>query len=179
MNLPKTRLYGDGPILHWMNLARFFPPLILFTLIFAAIELLYVARASAMRSLAVRLGLRYTRGDPRKWYLPKAYKPSPASFRLRGYPVDTLNRMWNVIEGEHGGVKVLIVDATLSMGGKRGRYSTFVATKTDENLFRLRTEPEKIAQSNGWTALYRLRFWQTPWTLSIRRIEEHLASLRG
>jgi hypothetical protein len=82
-------------------------------------------------------------------------------------------------EGEHGGVKVLIVDATLSMGGKRGRYSTFVATRTDENLFRLRTEPEKIAQSNGWTALYRLRFWQTPWTLSIRRIEEHLASLSG
>ena len=173
------RLSRNARILHWMNLARFVPPLILITLIFAAIKLLYVARASAMRSLAFRLGLRYTRGDPRIWYIPKGYKPSPASFRLRGYPVDTLNRMWNVIEGEHGGVNVLIVDATLSMGGKRGRYSTFIATKTDENLFGLRTDPEKIAQSNGWTAIYRLRFWQIPWTLSIRRIEEHLASLGG
>lgn len=160
-----------------MNLVRFVPPLILITLLFAAIKMLYVARASAMRSLAVRLGLRYTRGDPRIWYLPRGHKPSPTSFRLKGYPVDTLNRMWNVIEGEKGGVKVLIVDTTLSMGGKRGRYSTFIATKTDENLFEFRTDPEKIAQSNGWTALYRLRFWQIPWTLSIRRIEEHLAGL--
>ena len=177
--MPKTRLVRNAPILHWMNFARFVPPLMLIALIFAAIKLLYVARASAMRSLASRLGLRYTPGDPRIWYLPKGHKPSPISFRLRGYPVDTLNRMWNVIEGEKGGVKVLIVDATLSMGGRRGRYSTFVATKTDENLFGLRTDPEKIAQSNGWSALYRLRFWQIPWTLSIRRIEEHLGSLDG
>lgn len=82
-----------------------------------------------------------------------------------------------MIEGDKNGVRVLILDSTLSMGGKRGRYSTFIALRTDKNPFEDKDAHEKIAHSNGWTALYRLRFWQIPWTLSIQRIEEHLNNL--
>jgi hypothetical protein len=153
------------------------PILLALTLIIVGIKSLYRSRASAMRALALKGGFQYTEGDPRFWNLPKDHNPLPTSFRLRGYPVNTISRMWNVIEGEKNGIKVLIVDSTLSMGGKRGRYSTFVAARTDKNPFGNKSPEEKIAHSNGWTAVYRLRFWQIPWTLSIQRIEEHLNSL--
>lgn len=163
-----------------MILARVAPTFVLLALIVTGIKLLYRSRASAMRALAQRWGFQYTEGDPKLWYLPKGYKPSPTSFRLRGYPLNTISRMWNVIEGEKNGIGILIVDTTMSFGiriGRGGRYSTFIATKTNANLFVKKSPKEKIAHSNGWTALYRLRFWQIPWTLSIQRIEEHLASL--
>jgi hypothetical protein len=132
-----------------------------------------------MRTLALKWGFQYSKGEPRKWYLPKNHSPTPTSFRLHGYPVDTLNRTWNLIEGEKNGLKILVLDSTLSMGGRNGRYSTFIAVRTDTNPFENEAPEEKIVHSNGWTALYRLRFWQIPWTLSTQRIEEHLETLKG
>jgi hypothetical protein len=89
--------------------------------------------------------------------------------------------MWNVIEGEKNGIKILIVDTTLGVGREqkgKGVYSTFIAARTDENPFGDKSPEEKIAHSNGWTALYRIRFLRVPWTLSIQRIEAHLDNLR-
>jgi hypothetical protein len=160
-----------------MYLLRFVPAILMLTAIVGGIAFLYWSRASAMRAFARKWGFQYTKGDPRIWYLPKDHTPMPTEFRLRGYPVNTLNRTWNVIEGEKNGIKFLILDSTLSMGGKRGRYSTFIAARTDTNPFEIKSPQEKIAHSNGWTALYRLRFWQVPWTLSIQRIEQHLNNL--
>lgn len=161
-----------------MIFMRFVPALLLLTVMFAGIKLLYEFRASAMRGLALKWGFQYSKGEPRMLYLPKSHRPKPVSFRLHGYPVDTLNRTWNLIEGEKNGLKILILDSTLSMGGRRGRYSTFIAVRTDTNPFNNEDSEEKIVHSNGWTALYRLRFWQIPWTLSIQRIEEHLEALK-
>jgi hypothetical protein len=160
-----------------MAMVRFIPGLLLLTAIFAGVRWLYWFRASAMRALALRRNFRYTKGDPRFWFLPKNHRPIPTSFRLRGYPVNTINRTWNVIEGETNGISILILDSTLSFGSKDGRYCTFISARTDQSPFGIKGPQEKIAHSNGWTALYRLRFWQIPWTLSIRRIEEHLNSL--
>lgn len=162
-----------------MVFVRFVPPVLFLTVILVGIELLYRFRASAMRALAYRWGFQYQKGEPNKWYLPKNHRPKPTSFRLSGYPVDTLSRTWNLIEGEKNGLKILILDSTLSMGGQRGRYTTFIAVRTDMNPFADDAPDEKIVHSNGWAALYRLRFWQIPWTLSIQRIEEHLESLNG
>ena len=162
-----------------MVLLKFAPALLMLIAIFVLIKLLYWYRASAMRALALKCGLQYTKGDPKLWYLPKHHRPIPTSFRLRGFPVNTLSRTWNVIEGEKNGISVLILDSTLSMGGNRGRYSTFIAVQSDKNPFEDNDAREKIAHSNGWTALYRLRFWQVPWTLSIQRIEEHLNNFKS
>ncbi len=162
-----------------MIFIRFVPALLLLTVVFIGIRLLYGFRASAMRTLALKWDFQYSKGEPRMLYLPKNHSPKPASFRLHGYPVDTLNRTWNLIEGEKNGLKILILDSTLSMGGRNGRYSTFIAVRTDTNPFDNEAPEEKIVYSNGWIALYRLRFWQIPWTLSIRRIEEHLETLKS
>ena len=107
---------------------------------------------------------------------PTKAASAPESFRLRGYPVDTLRKTWNLVEGKKNGLHVLILDSILGMGGTRGRYSTFIAVQTNHDPFKLRGPDEKIAHSNGWIAVYRLKFWQIPWTLSIERIEAHLDS---
>lgn len=168
-----------APTNHFMQiLVSFVPAIAALAAIFIGIELLCRWRASAMRSLASKWGLEYTKGDQRWWILPKKNRSSPVSFRLRAFPVNTIRNTWNVIEGERGGIRVLILDSILSMGGYRGRYSTFIAVRAETNPFEGKSPQERIAHSNGWTALYRLRFWQVPWTLSIRRIEELLGNLR-
>jgi len=113
------------------------------------------------------------------WYLPKGHRPEPTTFRLRGYPVNELSRTWNLIEGKHCGIQILILDSTLGRGPRGWVYTTFIAARTETNPFTLKSGKEKMAHSNGWTALYRLRYWQVPWTLSIQRIEEHLNSFVG
>lgn len=161
------------------NLYSWVPALLVVTAIIGGIKLLYRFRASAMRALAKRLGFQYTEGDSSLWFAPKGYRPIPIAFRLRGYPLNTLRRTWNVLEGERNGVRVVILDSILGLGGKGGgRYCTFIAARTDDNPFGYKSDQEKIAHSNGWTALYRLRFWQIPWTLSIQQIEEHLDNLK-
>jgi hypothetical protein len=153
---------------------------LIFGLVAAGIKLLYVYRASAMRALAGRFGFQYSQGDPKIWRLPKGHR-LPTSFpRLKGFPVSTLNSMWNMIEGERNGIRILIVDSTLSMGGQaRGRYSTLILAQTNKNPFEDPDSEEEITHSNGWTALYRLRFWQIPWTLSTQRIEDHINNLKA
>lgn len=162
-----------------MAFVRFVPSLLLLAAIFVGIELLYRSRASAMRALALKWGFRYSKGEPRRFYLPKKHRPEPTSFRLHRYPVNTMNRTWNLIEGERNGLTILILDSTLSMGGRSGRYSTFIAVRSNMNPFENEAPDEKIVHSNEWTALYRLRFWQIPWTLSTERIEEHLETLNS
>ena len=156
------------------NLYRIVPFLLAIALIYVGIKLLYRSRALAMRALASKLGFQYTKGNPRFWFLPKDHHPIPTSFRLRGFPVNKIDRTWNVIEGEKNGNRILILDSIMNLGAKKGSYSTFVAVRTDENPFKNMHHQERIAHSNGWTALYRIRYWQIPWTLSIQRIEELL-----
>jgi hypothetical protein len=163
-----------------MVLVRFVPALLVLTAIFGGIKLLYWFRATAMRALALRMGFQYTKGDPPLWFVPKDYRPIPTSFRLRGSPVNMISRTWNVIEGEKNGISILILDSILDLGVKKGSYCTFIATRTDQNPFGGKDPQEKIAHSNGWTALYRLRLWQIiPWTMSVQRVEEHLNSLNS
>jgi hypothetical protein len=150
------------------------------TTCFIGIKLLYLSRAAAMRALAIRSGFQFREGKPYLLYLPKNHHPLPASFQVRGSPWNTVTRAWNFIEGEKNGTKVLIFDSTLGSRYRgKGIYSTFIAVRTDKNPFPYAGPELKIAHSNGWTALYRLRFWQIPWTLSIECIEEYLDNVRG
>ena len=147
-------------------------------LLFGVVKLLYLFRAMAMRAFAFKLGLQYKEGKPHLLYLPKGHRPLPTWLQVKGAPWNTVTRAWNFIEGEKNGIKVLIFDSTLGSRNRgKGIYSTFIAVRTDKNAFENKDSYEKIAHSNGWTALYRFRFWQIPWTLSIQRIEEHLDNL--
>ena len=160
-----------------MALVRFVPAMLVLAALFSGIKFLYWVRASAMRALALRWGFQYTKGDPPLWFVARGYSPIPTSFRLRGYPLNNISRTWNVIEGGKNGINILILDSALDLGVKSGSYCTFLAARTDRNPFGKKIAQEKIAHSNGWTALYRPGYLLIPWTLSIQRIEEHLNGL--
>lgn len=150
--------------------------LLVLTLCLIGVKLLYRYRSVSMRALALRLGLQFRDGEPHLMYLPKGHRPLPTSFQVKASPWNTITRAWNFIEGEKDGIRVLIFDSTLGSG--RGIYGTFIAVRTDKNPFKNKDSEEKIAHSNGWTALYRFRFWQIPWTLSVESIEEYVDNLR-
>jgi hypothetical protein len=132
--------------------------------IFGLARIVSLRRARAMRSLALRKGFQYIG------------RPLPASFRMTCYPADSLRWAFNVIEGQQNRVPILIFDSIVGEG--RGRYCTFIATQTNTNPFGSERSREKIVQSCGWSALYRLSVLQIPGTLSIHRIEDHLNNLR-
>ena len=160
----------DNPLAALAAIAACYLPLII----------LFRYRAAAMRTLALKLGFRYSTGRTPLWFAPRDYQPIPTSFRLRGWPLNKLSRTWNVIEGEINGVSLIILDSVLNLGFKSGIYCTFIAARSDSNPFVNQSPKEKIAHSNGWTAIYRTNGWLIiPWTLSIERIEEHVHNLKA
>jgi hypothetical protein len=81
----------------------------------------------------------------------------------------------NVLAGRCNGKEVLIFDAVVGTG--KGVYATFFAVRSEDDPFGGMPEPWTLVHSNGWFALWRVRFWQIPWTMSVRLIEEQLRKL--
>lgn len=162
-------------------MSNFIPALLIVILLVGVTDLLFRLRASAMRNLASNLGFRFTPGPAGLWGLwfpPKGCRPLPSTFSLRGDILIGVRRTWNVIEGEREGISVLIFDTIQNLGIKSGTYNTIIATRGETDYFRDKGRHEKIVHRNGWTILYGFRFLQIlPWTLSIRRIEQHLNNL--
>jgi hypothetical protein len=88
---------------------RFLPAVLLLARILIGIDILYRRRAVAMRSLALKYGFDFTAGP--SWYDLRKQTPAAESFRLRGHPVDTLRKTWNLVEGSRNGLHVLILDS--------------------------------------------------------------------
>jgi hypothetical protein len=106
-------------------------------------------RAKAMRALASKLGFQFIN------------KPLPDSFSMICDPFDSNPSVWNVIEGQRNGIRILVFDSAF-----RKTYRTFIAVQTEDNPF---SKDEVVLgntlQSNGWT-------------MSIQRIEDNLNHLR-
>jgi hypothetical protein len=115
-------------------------------------------RKRNMRSLANRLGFQFIGDD------------LPAAFQMDCYPMSEIKKAWNVIEGTRKGSQIVIFDSVIGSGN--GRYCTAIACHTTENPFTLNYGSEKVIQSNGWTALYQLRFIQIPGTITVSRLED-------
>ncbi len=162
-----------------MTLLKFLPVLALLALIFGVIKILYTSRARAMRALAAKLGFQYIGPPASRWRSPSSAKISPSlpvSFSLAGYPANEIRQVWNVIEGQESGKSVLIFDSIVGEG--KGMYCTFIACQTEQNPFGIDTSPDRVIQSGGWTALYRVRFLQIPWTMGIQRLDDYVNKLR-
>ncbi len=125
---------------------------------------LYWVRRRAMRALAWRQGLRYVG------------RPLPKSFSLRGYPLSQIRWARNVIQGEINGIPILIFDGVAGTG-KGAPCCTVVAFVTGAGSFPPVNPPERMTRQRAWTAVYRFRYLQMAWALSIARIEELLDSL--
>ncbi|HEY9125634.1 MAG TPA: hypothetical protein VIM62_00825 [Acidobacteriaceae bacterium] len=147
-----------------------------FLVVFLYVHIPYRLRARAMRELAQRWGLSYTRGMPFRWPWTKGRR-LPAGFNVRGHPTNLVRYSWNVLEGELSGVRVLIFDSVIGQAKTRGSYCTIVAVRTKQNLFTVRVKPENISVGQEWSLLYRRRFWQIGWTLSTERLDEVLLDL--
>jgi hypothetical protein len=57
-------------------------------------------------------------------------------------------------------------------------YCTFFACHTELNPFGIHVTPDGMIQSHGWTALFRVRFLQIPWTMGVQRLDDHLDKLQ-
>ena len=107
-----------------------------------------------------------------KWGFTYKSRALPESFQMHCYPANCIMTAWNVIEGQQNGVRILIFDST--MGEVKGVYCTFVATTGPKSVFMAEVAGEKVVEASGWSAVYRKRFLQIPWTLSVSRIEHRL-----
>jgi hypothetical protein len=163
-------------------LLKFLPALAAVALVVGLVRTSLLFRARAMRALAARRGLQYVGPTAFKWRLPfpKIRPPVPIPFPLGWWPANEMRQVWNVIEGQQGGVPVLIFDSYI--GGVKGVYRTFFACKAEQNPFEVNKSRDHVIQSHGWTILYRVPFplevpWAT-WSMGIQRLDDHLNTLR-
>lgn len=149
------------------------------TLIVGVILIPYMFRARAMRALAARWGFQYIGPSFSGWrtsFHPPDQAALPLSFPHWLVHDRRIRQVWNVIEGQQSGRSVLIFDSIIGEG--RGRYCTFIACQTEQSPFGIDIAPDRAIQSHGWTALFRVRFLQIPWTMSVQRLEDRLNMLR-
>jgi hypothetical protein len=101
-------------------------------------------RAGAIRALAIRLGLHYL-GNA----LPK-------SLRLEATPFNRISRVWNVVDGEPRGTRIMAFDCQIGVGRQSWRRSV-IAVESDDNVFGALALHLNmtIHRSGGWQILYR------------------------
>jgi hypothetical protein len=151
------------------------------SLIFGVVRILLMSRARWMRALAARWAFQYIGPSTFRWgfpSLPKIKLPVPVPFSLDWYPANEIRQVWNVIEGRQSGVSVLIFDCAAGEG-KGTHCRTLIACQTEQHPFGTDTPRHRIIQSDGWTALYRIPFLNTPWpwTLSTSRLDDYVSKL--
>jgi hypothetical protein len=162
-----------------MTRLKFLPALALLTLIFRVIQIIYRFRARAIRALAARWGFHHIGPSFSGWPTassPQIKAPLPLSFSHWLFHDRRIRQVWNVIEGQQSGLSVLIFDSIIGEG--RGVYCTFFACKTEPYPFGIDVAPDRVIQLHGWTALFRIRFLQIPWTMSVQHLEDYLNKLR-
>lgn len=155
--------------------------LVVGAVLLACLKTFMFIRAKRMRALAARWGFQYIGPSvlrfSKLWFSSshEVSPPLPASFSLRGYPIENIRQVWNVIEGHQNGVLLLIFDSFLK-GGKAGWYCTFIARQTEQNPFGTDTSRNRVIQTGGWTVFYRIPFLQTPWpwTMGIQRLDDYV-----
>jgi hypothetical protein len=126
-------------------------------------------RADAIQALATRFGMHYL-GNA----LPK-------SLGLSGTPFDRVSKVWNVIDGEPRGTRVMAFDCQIG-AGKGSWRRTVIAVETEGNISgRLRVERDMTLYSSGrWQILYRPRQGAFSFGMAgLTPIEKLEASLNG
>jgi hypothetical protein len=100
-------------------------------------------RADAIRALAIRLGMHY---------LGNAL---PRSLTLEGTPFYHFSKVWNVIDGEPRGTRIMALDCQVGVG-KRSWRRTVIAVEGDGNfLGNVQLHPDMtIDRSGRWKILY-------------------------
>jgi hypothetical protein len=101
-------------------------------------------RADAIRALAIRSGMHY---------LGKAL---PRSLTLEGTPFYRFSKVWNVIDGEPRGTRIMAFDCQVG-AGKRSWRRSVIAVESDGNVFsNMPLHPDMTVDRSGrWNIFYR------------------------
>lgn len=145
------------------------------------VQVFYMFRARAMRTLAARWGFQYIGPPAPKWRnrsYPENSPPLPSRFRLIWNPSGReITHVWNLIEGQQNGVSLVVFDCILGKG-KGSSYCTLIASQTEQNPFGTVTSPDRLIQSHGWTILHGVWFLWFSWTMRMQRVERHVKKLQ-
>ena len=159
-----------------MTLTNYLPVLVGLTLILAVLQIFYIFRSRALRTLAAIWGFQYIGPPTPKWWNRSRLKinpPLPAWFSR----VWRISQVWNVIEGKQNGASVLIFDAVIGEG-RGSKAWTFIACQTEDNPFGPVSSPDRLMHSHGWTVLHGVRFLCFSWTMGTHRLERYVKRLR-
>jgi hypothetical protein len=150
------------------------PLIVMACVMLAAFIALYLSerqRANAVRALANRSGLHY---------LGNAL---PRSLTLGGTPFQSASKVWNVIDGEPRGVRVIAFDCRVGVG-KGSWRRTVIATESGADLSdAVPFNPDMMVESAGkWKILYRPKGsvnFRIAGLMPIAELEAHLNSVRA
>jgi hypothetical protein len=162
-----------------VTLLKFLPAVAVVVLVIGVAITFFMFRAHAMRAFAATLGFEYKGPAAPKWGFPSFPKIKPnLPFHMTGYPLDQIRQVWNLMEGQQSGVRILIFDSVIGRG--KGQYATFIAWQGQQNPFGRSTFTNYVLHQEGWTALYRIPALKAPWlwTMSIKRLNHNLNKLQ-
>jgi hypothetical protein len=164
-----------------VTLLKYLPLLAGLTLIVGGLRIFFAVRARSMRALAAKWGLQYIGPPAPKWWNPRHPKicpPVPGWFSEVQISGRSIRQVFNVIDGNQGGVSILIFDAII--GEYRGGAGcTLIAFHTERNLFGIVKSPDRVILSRGWTILHGTWLvYLFSWIMPIRRLDRHLKTLR-
>jgi hypothetical protein len=80
------------------------------------------------------------------------------------------------MEGQHNGMPVLIFDAIY--GSKGGQPFTAIVCQTERNPFQAVSTGDHVYQSHRWTVLRGVKFLGFSWTMSVKRLADHISNLQ-
>ncbi len=107
---------------------------------FVALYVREQRRSRTMRALAIRTGFNYFgRGVPR-------------SLSLQGTPMERASSIWNVIDRDRPGIRIIAFDCQIGTG--KGWRRTVIAVKTDDDRALLSNRDLTVHSSGDWMILY-------------------------
>jgi len=105
-------------------------------------------RSANIRSLAKRSGFHFLgRGVPR-------------SLSLRGTPLERATSIWNVVDGDGSGVRMIAFDCKIGAGKGAWRRTVIAVEAHDKVLNQLASHSDlTVDHSGSWAIFYRPKSW--------------------
>ena len=104
----------------------------------------------------------------------------PRSLTLHGTPLERASSVWNVFEGDCGGIRVIAFDYSIGYG-KGGRRRTAIAAQSPRDVFGAAKfiSDLTVARSGDWAIMYEQETISlvNPGLMPVPEIEAHLDSI--
>jgi len=137
-------------------------------LLFAVLYLRERRRSETIQALAIRSGFNYLgRGVPR-------------SLSLDGTPIERTSSIWNVIDGDRPGIRIIAFDCRIGTG-KGSWRRTVIAVRTDNESAVSANRDLAVDRSGDWTILYKPKtFFLLPnGLMTVNELEARLNAIAG